>query len=84
MPLCWTKAEYAEKMKELANPFKKKVDGKFVYVPYKTLGKNLTVQMGCVTCHSTTETDEGKQGPSWMNLYKTYYAVQRRPTAHSA
>ncbi len=64
------KDDFDAKMKELANPFKKKVDGKNVYIPYKELGAKLYSQMGCSTCHDVSE---GKRitGPSWKGLYKS-------------
>jgi cytochrome c oxidase subunit 2 len=61
------KAEFDEKMKELANPFKKKdKDGKQRWVPYEDLGKTLYSQLGCNTCHSIT--GAAGTGPTWKGL----------------
>jgi cytochrome c oxidase subunit 2 len=62
-------AAYEEKMKELANPFKKKLpSGKSVFVPYVTLGKDLYKQIGCASCHS--DTGAVGTGPTWQGLWK--------------
>jgi cytochrome c oxidase subunit 2 len=65
-----SQADYDDKMKELANPFKKKEGGKSVYVPYKELGAKLYTQMGCSTCHSV-EANKILTGPSWKGLWKS-------------
>jgi len=61
-------AAYAQKMTELANPFKEKVNGKDVYVQYKDLGHKLYLQMGCATCH--TVDGKNSTGPTWQGLWK--------------
>jgi cytochrome c oxidase subunit II len=64
--------DYDEKMKELSNPFKKKLaSGKSVWVPYKDLGKTLYSQIGCSTCHSIDENKTVGTGPPWYGLYKS-------------
>jgi cytochrome c oxidase subunit 2 len=63
------KADFDAKMKELANPFKKKDEnGNDVYVPYTELGGKLWSQMGCNSCHTV----DGKNGigPTWKDLWK--------------
>ena len=58
---------YDEKMKELSNPFKKKLaSGKSVWVPYKDLGETLYRQIGCATCHSIDENKTVGTGPPWQ------------------
>jgi len=59
--------DFIKKMNELANPFKKTVNGKHEFVPYVGLGKKLYDTVGCATCH----TDNGKTntGPTWQGLY---------------
>jgi len=64
------KADYDEKMKELANPFKKKdpITGKSRWVPYVELGHTL-YQQNCSSCHSVTD-DKIVVGPPWKGLWK--------------
>ncbi|MEY2599971.1 MAG: hypothetical protein RLZZ142_2230 [Verrucomicrobiota bacterium] len=37
--------------------------------PTKERGKQLSVSMGCVACHSTDGSTEGKTGPTWKGLF---------------
>jgi cytochrome c2 len=37
--------------------------------PTRERGKVLSVQMGCVACHSTDGSTEGKTGPTWKGLF---------------
>ena len=37
--------------------------------PTRDRGKALSVQMGCVACHSTDGSTEGKTGPTWKGLF---------------
>lgn len=37
--------------------------------PTEAIGKTLSVTMGCVACHSTDGTTEGKTGPSWKGIF---------------
>jgi cytochrome c oxidase subunit II len=62
------KADYEAKMRELANPFKKKEGDKNVFVPFETLGKSLVNQLGCGSCHSIDGT--AAAGPTWKGLWK--------------
>ena len=61
-------ADYDAKMRELANPFQVKENGKTVFVPYVALGQKLYTQIGCASCHST----DGSlgTGPTWKGLWK--------------
>lgn len=62
------KAEYDEKMNELANPFKKKnPDGTVRYVPYYKVGEQLWSE-NCKTCHSAD--GSAGTGPTWKGLWK--------------
>ena len=61
-----SKDKFDEKMKELANPFKKKTGEKSAWVPYVDLGKTLYSQMGCNTCHSLT--GAAGTGPTWAGI----------------
>jgi cytochrome c oxidase subunit II len=67
------KADYEAKMKELANPFVMKADGKDVFMPYVELGKKLYEQIGCASCHSALAADQDSTagtGPPWVGLWK--------------
>lgn len=37
--------------------------------PTVAIGKTLSVTMGCIACHSTDGTTEGKTGPTWKGLF---------------
>ena len=63
-----TPENYDEKMKELANPFKEKKDGKTAFIPYVTLGEKLYKQIGCASCHSVN--GSLGTGPTWKGLWK--------------
>jgi len=63
-------AAYADKMKELANPFKEKdAAGHSHWIPYTRIGEKLYHQSGCATCHSV----DGTRiiGPTWKGLWKS-------------
>jgi cytochrome c oxidase subunit 2 len=63
-------AAYADKMKELANPFKEKdAAGHSHWVPYTKIGEKLYRQSGCATCHSVDGTRV--IGPTWKGLWKS-------------
>ncbi|WP_050030423.1 DUF6797 domain-containing protein [Verrucomicrobium sp. BvORR034] len=38
-------------------------------LPTETLGKTLSVTLGCIACHSVDGTKEGKTGPTWKGLF---------------
>jgi cytochrome c2 len=39
--------------------------------PTKQRGKEISVSMGCIACHSVDGTTEGKTGPTWKGLFGT-------------
>lgn len=80
-----TQADYDVKMTELANPFKKKVNGKSVWVPYKEVGERLYNEVGCKSCHNVTDTTAGL-GPTWWHLWKRpheFWAVEPRSVIYN-
>jgi cytochrome c oxidase subunit II len=63
-----SQTEFDEKMKELANPFKRKEGSKSAWVPYWEVGQRLYSELGCKSCHSTDGT--AGTGPTWKGLWK--------------
>jgi len=39
--------------------------------PTKQRGKEISISMGCIACHSVDGTTEGKTGPTWKGLFGT-------------
>lgn len=63
-----TQAEFDDKMRELANPFKMKEGVKNTWVPYYQVGQKLYAELGCRSCHSTDGSPG--TGPTWKDLWK--------------
>jgi cytochrome c oxidase subunit II len=60
--------KYDQKMRELANPFKKKDGNKNTWVPYWEVGEKLRGELGCASCHSVDGSPG--TGPTWKGLWK--------------
>ncbi len=60
--------DFDEKMAELANPFRKKIDGHMRWVPYVDVGHTLYTQY-CASCH-TVDNNQILVGPPWKGLWK--------------